>query len=126
MSETLITGALVDALTADPNALHALAAALAPHLAEQDDATPATGDLTAGQAAHRAGVHDRTIRRALTAGLLPGHTIAGRWRINPDDLAVWLRSGAPTSATPTHRNGRPLRTGTTAGAAAIEGRNSRT
>jgi excisionase family DNA binding protein len=67
-------------------------------------------------------VHERTIRRALAAGTLTGHTVAGRWRIEPDDLERWLSNGAPTTATPTNSTGRLGRkAGATAGADAIAG-----
>ena len=110
--------ALIDAVASDPDALDQLAAALAPRLAAVTDVT--VGPLTTAQAAQCAGLHERTIRRALAAGTLAGCTIAGRWRIEPDELDAWLSVGAPTSTTPTSRNGRPCR-GATAGADAIAG-----
>jgi len=118
MSRTAITSALIADLIADPDALEQLAAALAPRLAAVSPNVDDNAGLTTAQAARRAGVHERTIRRALTAGTLRGHVVANRWRIQPDDLAAWLGAGAPTSTTPTHTNGRARR-GATAGADAI-------
>ena len=117
-----MAAALVAAVIADPDALDQLAAALAPRLAVMvADATTA-GALTTGQAARRAGLHDRTIRRALAARTLRGQTVAGRWRVDPDDLDAWLERGAPTSTVPAHAAGR-ARSGTTlAGVDAIAGR----
>ena len=118
--------ALVEALASNPDALDQLAAALAPLLAAREDAALPTGALTTGQAATSAGVHERTIRRALAAGTLNGHTIAGRWRIDLNDLADWLHAGAPTSAAPTRTaNGRRCSSATSAGADAIAGRRTR-
>ena len=34
------------------------------------------------------------------------HTVAGRWRVDPDDLDAWLESGAPTSTVPAYAAGR--------------------
>lgn len=119
MTTPPLSAALVQALVVDDEALEQLAAALAPHLVVVAPAI--TGPLTTGQAAERAGLHERTIRRALAAGTLAGRTVAGRWRIELDDLAAWLEVGAPTSATPAMHNGRPPR-GATAGADAIAGR----
>lgn len=113
--------ALIDALASDPDALDQLAAALAPRLTAVVSATADSGSLTTTEAARRASLHERTIRRALAAGTLEGYTVAGRWRIEPHTLDDWLRVGAPTSATPTHSNGR-ARHGTSAGADAIAGR----
>jgi len=117
-----MTTALVAAVIADPDALDQLAAALAPRLtAVVADATIATA-LTTGQAARRADVHDRTIRRALAAGTLRGHTVAGRWRVDPDDLDAWLERGAPTSTVPAHAAGRARSSTSLAGVDAISGR----
>jgi excisionase family DNA binding protein len=119
-----IVPALVAALCADPDALDQLATALAPRLASRSAVdTTSSPDLTPTQAARHAGVHDRTIRRALAAGTLRGRTVAGRWRVAPDDLDAWLDAGAPTSTTQTHHNGRPRRT-TAAGVDAIAGRSA--
>ncbi len=116
-----ISAALVAAVLDDSDALDKLAAALGPRLA----AVTTTGDnpagLTTAQAAQRAGLHERTIRRALAAGTLAGRTVAGRWRIDPESLDEWLSVGAPTSTAPTHHNGRGKATAT-AGADAISGR----
>ena len=113
---------IVSALLAelDDNNLDELARRLAPRLAAVSPISDSSCRLTTAQAAQRAGVHERTIRRALAAGTLTGLTVAGRWRIDADDLDAWLTVGAPTSMTPTHHNGRSRR-GVTAGAAAIAG-----
>lgn len=116
---TAIVAALLAEL--DDDSLDELARRLAPRLAAVSPLNDSSRALTAAQAAQRASLHDRTIRRALAAGTLAGHVIAGRWRIAPDDLASWLAVGAPTSATPTHDNGRAQRC-VTAGVDAIAGR----
>lgn len=106
----------------DDDSLDQLAQRLAPRLATVT-ACHGSGDseaLTTAQAARRAGVSTRTVRRALSADTLEGHTVAGRWRIEVQSLDQWLRLGAPTSATPTHANGRRGH-GATAGADAIAG-----
>jgi excisionase family DNA binding protein len=115
-----LVAALIDTIAADAAALDRLATALGPRLtAQQASAHHVT--LTTSQAAQHAGLHERTVRRALSAGTLSGHTVAGRWRIEPESLDEWLRVGAPTSTTPTHHNGRSRRNGASAteGAAAI-------
>lgn len=112
--------ALIDALASDPDALDQLAAALAPRLTAVSPTTDGEA-LTTAHAARRAGLHERTIRRALAAGTLAGYVIAGRWRIEEESLDLWLRHGAPTSTTATHGNGR-ARHGASAGADAIAGR----
>ena len=108
-------------LEMDDAGLDELARRLAPRLAAVTTTVVTDNGYTTAQAAERAGVHERTVRRALGAGTLTGHTIAGRWRIKADDLAAWLAVGAPTSASPTGDNGRPRR-GVTTGADAIAGR----
>ncbi len=62
--------------------------------------------------------------RAIAADTLTGTTIAGCWRIHPDDLVAWLEHGAPTHATPTPTNHRATRPGATAGTRAIAGGNA--
>lgn len=114
--------AIVDAFLADldDQALDRLAELLAPRLASR--AAAPTGPLTTRQAAQRAGVHERTIRRALAAGTLAGQTIAGRWRIDVGDVDTWLAVGAPTCSPTAEGCGRRRRqTGPTDGAAAIRG-----
>ena len=118
------SAALVEAVIADPAALDQLAAALAPRLAVVAPATTGVA-LSTAQAAQRAGLHERSIRRALAARTLPGRVIAGRWRVDPDDVDAWLAIGAPTSTTPTHANGRRRHGGATAGTAAIAGLSER-
>jgi excisionase family DNA binding protein len=115
-----VTAALVAAVIADPTALDELAAALAPRLTATQPAP--NGALTTSQAAMHVGVHERTVRRALAAGTLSGHTVAGRWRIAPADLATWIAAGARTSQAPTHTAGRGRGSTTVAGVAAIAGR----
>jgi excisionase family DNA binding protein len=105
----------------DDDSLDQLARRLAPRLAAVSPVSDRNHDLTTAQAAQRAGVHERTVRRALAAGRLAGHTIAGRWRIEPNDFNAWLKVGAPTRATPTQHNGRHGN-GATAGVNAIAGR----
>ena len=100
--------------------LDELARRLAPRLAGVSTFVDTVG-LTTAQAAQHAGLHERTIRRALGAGMLKGHNVAGRWRVERDSLTAWLEAGAPTSAPQTHDNGRPRRQPTT-GTAAIAGR----
>ena len=114
--------AIVAALLAelDDAGLDELARRLAPRLAAVSSISDRSG-LTTAQAAQRAGLHERTIRRALAARTLDGATVAGRWRIDPDALAAWLDTGAPTSALPIGTNGRRHR-GATTGADAIAGR----
>jgi excisionase family DNA binding protein len=113
--------ALVEAIAADSDALERLAAALA---ARTGNAEHQLAELTTKQAASQAGLHERTIRRALAAGTLTGCPVAGRWRIHRDKLDAWLHAGAPTSAAPTHHNGRLTRAAGTAGADAIAGRSA--
>jgi len=117
-----MTTALVAAVIADPDALDQLAAALAPRLAAAVADATIAGALMTGQAARRAGLHERTIRRALAAGTLRGHTVAGRWRVAPDDLDAWVERGAPTSAVPAHAAGRARSSASLAGVDAIAGR----
>jgi excisionase family DNA binding protein len=105
----------------DDDGLDELARLLAPRLAAVSEICDRNTMLTTARAAQRAGLHERSIRRALAAGTLAGHTIAGRWRITPDDLDNWLELGAPTSTTSTHDNGRAQHRGTTTGADAIAG-----
>lgn len=111
--------ALADALIADPEALDALSAALAPHVKKHMEPSPPK-ILTTTQAARRAGLHERTIRRALDAQTLNGYTVAGRWRVQRDDLDIWVAAGAPTSMMAAVGNARRGRT-QTEGAAAIRG-----
>src|SRR5436190_5314482 len=42
--------------------------------------------LTAREAAERAGVHERTVRRAILRGDLPAEKASGEFRIAPSDL----------------------------------------
>jgi len=77
--------------------LDAIADRVLARLADKPTTTPT--QLTTTQAAARATVHDRTIRRALAAGALTGRTTAGRWRITTTDLDAWLERGAPTTTT---------------------------
>ena len=86
--------ALVDSL--DDEALDHLARLLAPRLA--GTAQPPTASLTVEQAAGVAGVSARTIRRALKAGLLDGHRVAGRWQTTMAALEAWQAAGGPTRA----------------------------
>jgi excisionase family DNA binding protein len=119
--------AFIDGIAADAAALDRLAAALAPRIAAQASVRH-DGALTTRQAAQHVGLHERTVRRALSAGTLNGHSVAGRWRIEPESLEEWLKVGAPTSTTPTHHNGRARRNGAgaTEGAAAIAHPTART
>ena len=89
-----LPAALVDALAADADALDHLARLLAPRLA-----TPTTTSrLTVEQAAQAASVSGRTIRRALTAGLLDGRQVAGRWQTTTAAVNAWQADGGPTVA----------------------------
>lgn len=97
-----LTRALVDALAGDPDALDRLAELLAPRLAAPATAPP----MTVEQAASTAGVSARTIRRALTASLLDGRRVAGRWQTTPAALTAWQAQGGPTDVQPL---GRPAR-----------------
>ena len=48
--------------------------------------------ITLAEAAERVAVSERTVRRAISRGLLPAVTVAGRsLRIDPDDLGKMLR-----------------------------------
>ena len=117
-----VTDAFVAAILDDPAALDQLAEALAPRIAAVSTVVDTSAGLTTARAATRAGLHERTIRRALAAGTLTGQTIAGRWRIDADDLDQWLKVGAPTSVALMDTTGRARATGATAGADAIAGR----
>lgn len=94
--------AIVASLDAD--ALDQLAGLLAPRMAGMIAASPT---LTVAHAATAAGVSTRTIRRALTAGLLGGRQVAGRWQTTADDLSVWQAAGGPTATRSAMRSARP-------------------
>jgi len=55
------------------------------------DPAPAGHDpaLSASEAARWAGVNERTIRRAITAGKLAAEQTTGAYRIDPETLAAW-------------------------------------
>lgn len=78
----------------DDDALDQLAGLLAPRLA---GTTCGVVALNVEQAATAANVSSRTIRRALTAGLLQGRQVAGRWQTTSDDLGEWQAAGGPTT-----------------------------
>jgi hypothetical protein len=88
--------ALADALAANAHAVERIANAVMPLLAGPTRAT--SGPLTPTTAAPIAGLHPRTIRRALQAGLLRGEKHAGRWQIEPEDFAAWRAIGSPTAS----------------------------
>ncbi len=119
----VITAALVEAIVSDPEALDELAAALAPRLERRAPVRGAAA-LTPAGAGAIAGLHARTIRRALAAGMLRGSLLAGRWRIDPEDLDEWLAAGAPTAPAPrVDAGGRSQRARSSSlGADAIAGR----
>ncbi len=56
---------------------------------EQDTGQPLAPPLSAIEAAGVAGVNERTIRRAISAGQLPATKHRGAFRISPADLAAW-------------------------------------
>lgn len=87
---------LADALAANAPAVERIAAAVMPLLAGTMRAT--SGPLTPATAAPIAGLHPRTIRRALDAGILRGEKHAGRWQMEPEDIAAWRALGSPTSS----------------------------
>lgn len=58
--------------------------------------------LSARAAAKLAGVHDRTIRRAIARGDLPATKRAGIFWIDPDDFARCLPQCAPRATPPVH------------------------
>ena len=108
----------------DDQGLAELAERLQPFLASSPAATTR---LTVEQAAQRTGLSPRTVRRALSAGLLEGERAAGRWRVPLDALELWRAAGAPArpgatrQAPPPRRSPRRSSTATSA-ADAILGR----
>ena len=46
--------------------------------------------LTPADVGHRAGLSERTVRRAIGAGELRAYRLRGRYRIRPEDLDEWL------------------------------------
>jgi len=85
--------------------LAALAIVLRPLLVEANSTTErgVAQWLSPAQAAEHAGVHRRTIYRALAAGALCGGRVAttkrgSRWRIRLEDVDAWIEAGAPTTA----------------------------
>lgn len=106
MSASEISLAVLRDLIADPDALDLLAVAFDLRAATRATAGASNERLTTATAAAIAGLHVRTIRRALDAGTLRGEKRAGRWQIEPADLDVWLARGAPTAAERSMTNGR--------------------
>lgn len=117
--------AIVREISANPEALALLAAALAPALTATGQAAAGT-TLSASESAVRARVHPRTVCRACAAGTLRGNKVAGQWQITSHDVADWTARGAPTRPAPPHHIGRtPNRHSASRGAAAIAGTDQR-
>lgn len=109
MSPTTISAAVLNEIIADPVALDRLALALDARAAARSTSAIRDVLLTPASAAAIAGLHERTIRRALAAGTLRGSKRAGRWRIELTDLEAWIANGAPTARTESITIGRPRR-----------------
>lgn len=62
--------------------------------------------LTVQDAAKRAKLSGKTIRRALNAGDLAGSWHGNTWRIFADDLEAWMRSRQPGGHSPDHSQPR--------------------
>lgn len=57
--------------------------------------------ITVQAGGDRHGLHPRTIRRAISAGELPGYKIGRALRVRVDELDAWVRSKAiPNARTP--------------------------
>ena len=59
------------------------------------------------QGAERVSLCDRTIRRAIAAGELPGYKFGKALRVRVDELDAW----ATAKVIPSARSGRPVRAG---------------
>lgn len=81
----------------DDAALDQLAHLLAPRLAGK---TGCRDILSVKQAATATGRSARTIRRALTAGLLEGEKVTGEWQTTSAAVSVWKAAGGHTRAAP--------------------------
>ena len=85
------------------------------------------GLLTLYEAAEQLGVHYMTVYRYVRTGRLPGHKVGAEWRIDPDDLATFVRLAAtsPPPASdldPTRGSTSASTGGATAGSSAGSGR----
>ena len=81
--------ALVDLLLAEmtPEQAAEFAQRLAPHLPNGGGKTPLL--INPEQAAHRLGIHPKTLTRAAAAGRVAGAVKVGRsWRFKPDEVAL--------------------------------------
>jgi len=88
--------------------------------AGQDSAPP----LSAIEAAGVAGVNERTIRRAISAGQLPATKYRGAFRISPTDLAAWQAQHEATAPPDRRADSGPDRA--TGGQSAVSGEGTAT
>lgn len=89
------------------------------------DRTSGTPDTAGGhdpplavrEAARRAGVNERTVRRAITDGRLRAEQIHGSYHIAPADFTAWMSARRVPAGTPTQTASRRLSGGVDAGIA---------
>lgn len=62
------------------------------------EAAPAAVLVTMDDAGARCGLHGRTIRRAVSAGELPGYKFGKAFRVRVDELDAWIASKAIPNA----------------------------
>jgi excisionase family DNA binding protein len=55
--------------------------------------------LTIPQVAEKLQVSEKTVRRMLISGELPGYKIGGQYRVGPTELAAWIEDQAITPET---------------------------
>lgn len=61
--------------------------------------------LTPEEVAGKLRIHERTVRRLLADGKLPGQRIgAKKWRISADGLKAYMEGGQPAAATGKAKN----------------------